>query len=143
MKCTVVIDPNREEEVCIYAHRRTPLIDEIEQLAANDISLIGYDEDRAAHPLKPTDISCFTIQNNKVVAITDTATFVLRTRLYQLEETLPDSFVKINQSCIANIRKIKRFDATFGGSLQVTLQNGYKDYVSRRQVKFVKERLGI
>ena len=33
MKCTTVIDPSREEEVCIYAHERTPLIDELERLA--------------------------------------------------------------------------------------------------------------
>lgn len=143
MKCTVIIDPDRDEEICIYAHKRTPLIDEIEQLAADDFPLIGYDQDRAAVPLKPTDVCCFAIQNSKVVAITDTDTYTVRARLYQIEETLPDNFVKINQSCIANIRKIKRFDATFGGALRVTFQNGYQDYVSRRQVKHVKERLGI
>jgi DNA-binding LytR/AlgR family response regulator len=143
MKCTVIIDPEREEEIRIYAHKRTPLIDEIEQLAANEFSLIGYDQDRAAIPLKPADVCCFAVQNSKVVAITDTAVYTMRARLYQIEENLPDSFVKINQSCIANIRKIQRFDATFGGALRVTFQNGYEDYVSRRQVKHVKERLGI
>ncbi len=143
MKCTVIIDTDREEEICIYAHKRTPLIDEIAQLAADDFPLIGYDQDRAVIPLKLTDICCFTVQNNKSVAITETKTYTVRARLYQIEQTLPDSFVKINQSCIANIRKIKRFDVTFGGALQVIFQNGYADYVSRRQVKFVKERLGI
>ncbi len=143
MKCTVVIDPSREEEVFIYAHKRTPLIDEIEQLAAEDVSLIGYDEDRTAYPLKPADVYCFTVQNNKVIAITDTDSYTVRARLYQLEEMLPNTFVKINQSTIANIRKIQRFRATFGGALQIVFQNGYEDYVSRRQLKFVKERLGL
>ncbi len=143
MKCTVIITDEREEEVCIYAHKHTPLIEEIKQLAANDFSLIGYNQDRAAIPLKPTDVFCLTVQNNKVVAVTETGTYTVRARLYQVERTLPDSFVKINQSCIANIRKIKRFDATFGGALRVTFQNGYEDYVSRRQLKSVKERLGL
>ena len=61
----------------------------------------------------------------------------------QLEEMLDDSFVKINQSCIANIKKIDRFKATVGGSLTVIFKNGHIDYVSRRNLKNVKERLGL
>ena len=143
MKCTVIIDPDCEEEVYIYAHKRSSLVDEIERLAAQTTPLIGYDQDRTAVPLHLEDVFCFAVQNNKVVAITDTVTYTLRARLYQIEEILPKNFVKINQSCIANIRKIKCFCATFGGALRVTMQNGYEDYVSRRQVKHVKERLGI
>ena len=52
-------------------------------------------------------------------------------------------FVKLNQSCIVNIKKIECFDASLGGALKVTLKNGYRDYVSRRQLKAVKERLGL
>lgn len=144
MKCNIIIDKNREEEICIFAHARTPLIEEIEQLAAsNGAPLIGYDQDKCAVPLRATDIYCFSVQNNKVIATTDTDTYIVRSRLYQIEESLPHNFVKINQSCIANIRKIKRFDATFGGALRVVFQNGYTDYVSRRQMKLVKERLGL
>ncbi len=144
MKCTVVIDPNREEEICVFAHTHTPLIDEIEKLAAADgISLIGYDQDKIAIPLNLTDIFCFSVEGNKIIATTENDSFTVRSRLYQLEDALPDFFVKINQSCIVNLRKIKQFDATFGGALRVVLQNEYTDYVSRRQVKIVKERLGL
>jgi DNA-binding LytR/AlgR family response regulator len=75
--------------------------------------------------------------------MTENETFQLKERLYMLEEMLDDSFLKINQSCIANIHKIKKFDASFSGALFVTLQNGYKDYVSRRRLKAVKERIGL
>ena len=64
-------------------------------------------------------------------------------RLYQLEELLDASFVKINQSSIVNVKKIERFEASIGGALLVILQNGHRDYVSRRQVKAVKERIGF
>jgi DNA-binding LytR/AlgR family response regulator len=46
-------------------------------------------------------------------------------------------------SCIANLSKIKKFNASFSGSLSVVFKNGYTDYVSRRSVKFIKERLGL
>ena len=57
--------------------------------------------------------------------------------------TLGTDFIKINQSCIANIRQIQRFDTSFSGTLRVIFKNGYTDYVSRRQLKAVKERLGL
>ena len=53
------------------------------------------------------------------------------------------NFVRINQSCIANINQIKKFSASFNGFLQVHFKNGYIDYVSRRELKNVKERVGI
>ena len=54
-----------------------------------------------------------------------------------------EGFVRINQSCLGNVRRIARFDASIGGSLMVTFENGHRDYVSRRQLKTVKERMGM
>jgi len=72
-----------------------------------------------------------------------TKTFRLNHRLYQLEERLGTRFLKINQSCLANIQQIQRFDASLAGALLVIFKNGYRDYVSRRQLKTVKERMGF
>ena len=69
--------------------------------------------------------------------------FEIKTRLYVIEEKLPENFIKINQSCIANINQIERFDASISGTLKIRFKNGYTDYVSRRQLKNVKERIGI
>ena len=75
--------------------------------------------------------------------ITEKEKLLVKQRIFQLESLLSDSFIKINQSSLANINYIKRFDASFGGSLLVIFKNGYKDYVSRRQTRIVKERIGI
>ena len=69
--------------------------------------------------------------------------FEIKTRLYVIEEKLPENFIKINQSCIANINQIERFNASISGTLKIRFKNGYTDYVSRRQLKNVKERIGI
>ena len=143
MKITVIFDKEREEEVLIYARERTALIDSIEQLVTEDsVSLIGY-SDREAVPLDLDDICFFTVEANKVFAVTDSEKFQLKHRLYKIEEQLPKRFVKINQSCIANIKKIKRFDASVSGTLTVIFQNGDRDFVSRRNLKNVNERLGL
>lgn len=143
MKCTVVIDKGREEEVIIYAKEKSELVDEITKLASQEeLRLIGY-KDKDTVRLDLNDVFFFTVEDNKVFAVTENEKLSLRLRLYQIEEKLSSSFVKINQSCIANIKKIERFSASFSGSLQVRFKNGHIDYVSRRQLKNVKERLGL
>ncbi len=143
MKYTTVIDKLREEEVIIYAHSRTPEVEEIERFVSGQVSeLTGY-IDRSAVKLELAEIHFFTVEGGKVYAVTQTEKYLLRLRLYMVEEMLDDNFVKINQSCIANIKKIKRFDACVSGAMRVMFKNGCTDYVSRRQLKTVKERLGL
>lgn len=143
MKFKIFIDKNHEEEVIVYAHEKSDLIKEIENLVCeNNFEIIGF-ADKESTRLNFNEIFCFIVEDNKIYAVCEKERFLLKTRLYKLEENLPENFVKINQSCIANIRKIKKFDASVSGSLTVVFKNNYVDYVSRRNVKKVKERLGI
>ena len=143
MKVTLILDRNREEELIIYAHKESNLTDSIKKLVSEQRdTLIGYNEDEII-PLRILEIHCFTVESNKIYALTDNSKLLIKNRLYKIEESLPDSFVKINQSCIVNINKIERFSTAISGSLTVRLKNGYCDYVSRRNLKNVKERLGL
>lgn len=143
MKFSLFIDKQREEECIIYAHEKSRLTDEIERLISEDaLELTGY-KDSSIIKLNLSEVYCFVVEGGKTYAITENDKLIIKYRLYQLEEKLTESFVKINQSCIANVKKIKRFDASFSGSLLVVLKNGYSDYVSRRQLKKVRERLGV
>ena len=82
-------------------------------------------------------------EDNKVFVLTQNEKLQLKCRLYQVEGELPEHFVKINQSCIANIKMIQRFDASYSGTLKVFFKNGHSDYVSRRRMKIVRERMGL
>lgn len=143
LKCTIIIDKDREEELTIIAHEKNKLVEEIERLMeSSSLEIIGYANENIKK-LTPMEIYCFNIENGKIVAYTEFEKFFVKKRIYELEELLSCDFVKINQSCIVNIKKISHFSASFGGALMITLKNGYRDYVSRRQVKAVKERVGI
>ncbi len=143
MKLKVITDNEREEEIIIYAHKETELIKRIRAIIdENESFLIGF-SDREAVKIKAEDIYVFTAEGNKVFAVTEKESFKLKEKLYQLEEKYPDLFVRINQSCLANIGKIERFDVSFSGTMKVIFKNGYVDYVSRRNLKLVKERFGI
>ena len=143
MKCTIVIAPDREEEAVLYLHRKSNLAEKIEELIATEsVELLGYSNNSIVK-LTSDEIFCFVTEQNKTYAITGEQTLWIKQRLYTLEELLGREFVRINQSCIANMSKIERFETSIGGALSVVFQNGYRDYVSRRQLKIVKERVGI
>ena len=143
MKLKIVIDKAREEEIIIYSHEKNPLIESIEQLIENsNPRLTGYST-KGSVLLSPDEVFCFITENGRTYAITESEKLTVKSRLYIIEGKLNNSFVKLNKSCIANINKIKRFEVGISGSLTVVFKNGYRDYVSRRQVKTVKERLGI
>ena len=143
MKCTVIIDGEHEEEVIIYAKKMTDDILEISELInKNNSDLIGYNQQEAV-VLSHNDIICVFVEDGRVNAMTDEGVYRLKERLYTLESTLGASFVKINQSCIANTQAIQKFESSFGGSLRVVFKNGHTDYISRRQLKAVKKKFGI
>ncbi len=143
MKCTVNISSDREDEIQIFCKEKTKLIEKIIALAEEDsLEITGICNDRTKI-LDLSDIFFFVTENNRVYAVTEKERWALRQRLYKIEETLPSSFVKINQSCIANINKIDCFRSSFAGAMEVIFKNGETDYVSRRQLKKIKERLGL
>ncbi len=143
MKCEIIIDPTVQERVVIYAREKSELVKQIQTLTEQkDASLLGY-KDSEIVKLNPDDVECISVINNKLFAICTDGQYLLKERLYLVEEKMPDNFVKINQSCIANIKKMERFDTSISGTLKIRFKSGHTDYVSRRQLKTIKERLGI
>ena len=142
MNFKLIIDSVREE-IIIYAKEKTRLIEDIEKLIKeSQNTLVGYNDNEIV-PIDMNSVNCFFVEDNKVYALTQNEKLLIKLRLYQIEEILDDDFIKINQSCIANIKNIERFSVSFSASLKVIFKNGYSDYVSRRNLKQIKERFGI
>ncbi len=142
MKFNLIIDELGEDEVTVRLRAPSPIADRIRELVENESELTGFCEDGVTR-LKPGEIYCVISENGRIYALTDEGRARLKSRLYVISAQLGDAFVMINQSCLVNVAKIKHFKVTFGGALCVELKNGYKDFVSRRQVRKVKERLGL
>lgn len=135
------IKNNDKEEVIVYAKRKNALIEAIEAMCCED-KLYGYQNDLFKE-LDVHKIECFIAENEKIYAINKNGKYHVKKRLYELEEMYNHQFIYINKSCLANLSLIDHFDASIGGSLLIVFKSGYEDYVSRRQIKKIKERLGI
>ena len=143
MKFTVILNSEREDEVIVYAKEKNSLVKSIEELVNGADNYFTVQNERGIKRITEKEAYCFYIEDKKVYALTEKEKLLLRMRLYSIEEKLSEDFIKINQSTVINIKKIQRFDVSVTGTLKVIMKNGYTDYVSRRRIKNVKERLGL
>lgn len=82
--------------------------------------------------------------SGKVYAVTEKGEYIIRRRLYELEEVLDSGcFVRISNSEIINLKKVEYFDLSFTGTIYVKLSDHMSTYVSRRYVSKIKSVLGI
>ena len=146
MKIEIKLDDNcSETKVIIITEKMTDEITSLMQRLSEDTSqgIVGYDGDTALL-LEPSDIVRIYSAVGKVFAVTDKKEYVLRLRLYEVEEKLSSKgFVRISNSEIINIKKAKEFDLSTVGTICVSLSNGDISFVSRRYVAKIKKTLGI
>jgi len=142
MKFKLIIDKEKDEEVVATVHERSPLIDEIEALILKHTDRIpGYREDDIKM-LSVSEIECVTVLDGKTYAIdSGNRQYRLKQRLYELEQQLPPSFIRINKSALANESALDRFTVTIAGSVDAVFKCGYREYVSRRCFAQIKRRL--
>lgn len=103
--------------------------------------IIGHlNEELYSLPLEA--IECITSINGKIYAIdTNNQQYLINYRLYEIEKMLPNYFVRINKSSIANQNYFKKFKLSFNGSVDIIFKSGYQDYISRRCFKELRRRI--
>ena len=134
-----------EPRVIILTDRMTDEVHSIvRMLSETEPKLIaGFREDTVT-VLDEKDILRIYAANGKVYAVLPSGEYTLRLRLYEIEERLKaQHFVRISNSEIINLKKVKSFDLSFTGTICVVLADGSKTYASRRYVAKLKEVLGI
>ncbi len=94
--------------------------------------------------IEPQELLRVYSGDKKVIAVTADGEFTLRQRLYEMEERLAATkLVRISNSEIINMAKVRSFDLSIAGTICATLSDGTKAYVSRRYVAKIKKILGI
>ncbi len=135
----------KETRVIVITDKMTDEINElVKRLSDEQPKMIAGFKDDVAEVLEPCDIFRVFAASGKVYAETTRGEYTLRLRLYEMEQRLEnDPFVRISNSEIINLKKVKGFDLSFAGTICVTLSNGTVTYVSRRFVSKIKHLLGI
>ena len=144
MKLELNIDEKVKETLVVVSANK---IDKEVQNLINYIEysseyLIGIVEDKASI-IDIDEIIRVYIENRKTFVATLKDTYVVKKKLYEVENMVTRNFVKISQSEIANIKFIKNLDFSNTGTIVIKYKNSDISYVSRRMIKEFKLKLGI
>lgn len=146
MKVKLDIDKRyAEEQIIIEAPTLSPRVQKVQdfvQSLEQKETLKGKWENQV-YLVEIHKIQRIYIENRKVLAETDTQTYTLDIRLYQVVEILPASFIQISQSEIINIDFISHLKLTPNGLIEIYLKNDSFTYSSRRYLKAIKEKLEL
>ncbi len=146
MQIEIRMDANcTEPHIIIITDKMTDEINEIVRKCSNEHpNMIAGIKGDMVEVLEPSNIYRVFAEAGKVFAETNNGQYLLRLRLYEIEQRLSgESFVRISNSDIVNLKKVKYFDLSFAGTICVSLSNGTVTYVSRRYVAKIKQLLGI
>ena len=144
MKLELNIDEKVKETLVVVSANK---IDKEVQNLINYIEysseyLIGIVEDKASI-IDIDEIIRVYIEDRKTFVATLKDTYVVKKKLYEVENLVTRNFIKISQSEIANIKFIKNLDFSNTGTIVIKYKNSDISYVSRRMIKEFKLKLGI
>lgn len=138
------IEESENDEIVIRCKKQDSnifrLAYEIEKFLSNGELLltIGNKE----YYISPKDILFFETDGGKIFAHTDENMYETELKLYELEGKLPQYFVRISKSCIANIMKIDSISRNITGASEISFVKTNKIvYCSRSYLKMLKDKI--
>jgi DNA-binding LytR/AlgR family response regulator len=88
------------------------------------------------------EILFFETEEGRINAHTKNDVFQVKYRLYELEEMLPSTFVRVAKSTIVNIRYIRSITKSLASASELEFVGSHKVvYVSRNYYKALKHKL--
>ena len=146
MRVEVKIDNSSiEPKIIVLTASMTEEVSKIiQKLSDNNPQIITGSKNEKIEVLEQDELIRIYAANSRVFAVASSGEYLLRLRLYEAEERLnPNQFVRISNSEIIKLKKVKSFDLGFAGTICVELSNGTTTFVSRRYVSKIKKILGI
>lgn len=135
---------NIKIEASEYTKELTNLIEMIQDFT-NEVDTILGRRNNEISIIKVNDIISFYSIDSKTYCKTNKGNYIIKQKLYELEETLPrKDFIRISNSIITNIKYVDCFDIGAVGDIVVKFIDGSKENVSKRRIsevkKFLKDR---
>ena len=146
MKLEINIDPNIKETIIkVFAESMNNDVKLVQSiLESSSVNRIVGLKNEEILLLEPDDIIRFFTNDKKVFAQTMRDEYLVRLRMYDLEERFRSTtFIRISQGELINWDYVKRLDVNYKGTIALEFKTGDISYVSRRSLENIKKGLGI
>ena len=116
------------------------------------VSILENDEFNNILPVKKgsdivfldfNDIYMVRVEDKQVRVYSENSVYPIKKALYQVEDELNLSFIRISKTTIVNMKKIDRVAPSLKGMMFIQLKNGLKDNISRKYLPNFKKALGL
>ena len=121
---------------------------EVEQLLIylNDyeqyVNVLTVEKESQIYQFPFTEILWIEVIGDYTSIYTNTIQLCVRKTLKSIESELPiNKFVRTSRKTIVNIKKIKKVETSFSGTMSATLSNNQKIHISRKYWKNIKKRI--
>lgn len=106
--------------------------------------LVAQAENGDREILNMMDVVRFYADSQKVIADVAGKKYSIQKKLYELESELDEQvFFRISKSEIINLKKIKKLDMSFTGTIKIIMKDDSESFTSRRSVVKLKKVLGL
>ncbi len=145
MKLRIEVDENFDDEVIIRCKSLTDEIKLLQDVIGNAVdkdARLVFTLNDTEYYINRNDILFFETVENKTAAHTADKIYYTNYKLYELEEILPKSFMRISKSSIINCKKVSAITKNITGASEVLFKDSPKKvYVSRMYFKLFKQRV--
>ncbi len=145
MKITLDCDKSlAEEEIVIKCREMNDTIVKILALASTTDKKLTGSIGKQVFVLDPQAVYYFESVDDKVFLYTKDNVYECVLRLYEIEQDFAaDGFIRANKSTIINLTIVKSLTPLLNGKIEVELENGEKQIISRQYAPILKQKLGI
>ena len=105
------------------------------------VMLTVFDSNNCQTVVDENEIVCISADGKNVNIITTNGNFHAKKSLQKIEELLSDRFLRVSRFEIINLKMVKKYDFTLGGTLRVEFKNGMETWASRRYIPLIRERI--
>ena len=146
MKIQIEIDENlMEEEVIIRCAGLNDIVQEVQKAvseAASGTQTAVFSKGEQEYYFPLSKVLFFETDGNTINVHTADDIYETRYRLYELEEMLPGSFMRISKSAVVNTNRIYYISRGISASGIIQFEHTHKQlYVSRLYLKPLKQKL--
>lgn len=146
MKIKIEIDDGlQEEEIVIRCKSLSDDVISIQKRITDAVNLrmqLEVTKGEKEYYLTIDEILFFETDSNGVIVHTATQLYETKYRLYELEELLPASFIRVSKSAILNSAKVRAIHKNITGASEVEFMgSGKKVFVSRNYFKLLMAKL--
>ena len=130
-------------DIVIRADQRDEQIDTlIDRLTQREtVRLTVLDMNHCPSVIDEKEIVFVSADGKNVQLVTVHGIYRAKQTLQSVEEILSDYFQRVSRFEVVNLKMVRKYDFTLGGTLRIEFENGMETWASRRYIPLIKERL--